>query len=328
MAGATAPRAADRGGRRAELDRLHAVPGDRAVRAAGQALVSVAKQAFVDGVSTALLTAACARRRRRRGRRPGAGAVPEPGAGPEPRPTCNRQPRLRRRFREPGPRALPAHRSGGLQWSVPRKSQADVENASSFRGERLSRPTGRGRQDRSSFVFTRHPDHSQDVARPPRARGRHTAPGLGTVVRRVAMSLAIACVVPATVFYVCFVVAGVWTAIVGALAWSYGAIGWRAITGRRTSGLLILTAIVMTLRTLIALVTGQHLPVLPPADHQRRRGRDDVPAVAGHRAAVRRPASPATRHPMDHALSVRPPGPAAVPEPHRAVGLGSASARR
>ena len=46
-----------------------------------------------------------------------------------------------------------------------------------------------------------------------------------------------------------------WTAIVGALAWSYGAIAWRALTGRRTSGLLILTAIVMTGRTVIALVT-------------------------------------------------------------------------
>ena len=37
-------------------------------------------------------------------------------------------------------------------------------------------------------------------------------------------------------FYGAFVVAGVWTAIAVALAWSYGAIAWRAVTGRRTSG--------------------------------------------------------------------------------------------
>ena len=39
-----------------------------------------------------------------------------------------------------------------------------------------------------------------------------------------------------------------------ALCWSYGAIAWRAVTGRRTSGLLVLTAIVLTGRTVIALV--------------------------------------------------------------------------
>ena len=45
-----------------------------------------------------------------------------------------------------------------------------------------------------------------------------------------------------------------WTAIIVALCWSYGAIAWRAVTGRRTSGLLVLTAIVLTGRTVIALV--------------------------------------------------------------------------
>ena len=52
-------------------------------------------------------------------------------------------------------------------------------------------------------------------------------PTLLTVVRRVSLSLLIAVVVPAVVFYVVFVLAGVWTAIAAALAWSYGAIAWR-----------------------------------------------------------------------------------------------------
>ena len=89
-----------------------------------------------------------------------------------------------------------------------------------------------------------------------------TPPQLGAVIRRVALSLLIACVVPAALFYGFFVVAGIWTAIVAALGWSYGAIAWRAVTRRRTSGLLLLSAILMTGRTAIALVT------------------DDLPAVA------------------------------------------------
>lgn len=77
-------------------------------------------------------------------------------------------------------------------------------------------------------------------------------PSLVAVVRRVSMSLLIAVVVPAVIFYAFFVTAGVWTAIAVALLWSYGAIAWRAITGRRTSGLLILTAVLLTARTALS----------------------------------------------------------------------------
>ena len=80
-------------------------------------------------------------------------------------------------------------------------------------------------------------------------------PHLGDVVRRVGTSLLIACAVPAAVFYATFRVLGVWPAIGAALAWSYGAIAWRSLTGRRPSGLLVLSAAVMTGRTLIALMT-------------------------------------------------------------------------
>ena len=73
------------------------------------------------------------------------------------------------------------------------------------------------------------------------------------MIRRVALSLTVACVVPAALFLACFEVFGVWPAILAALSWSYGAIAWRAVTGRRTSGLLVLTAVVLTGRTVIAL---------------------------------------------------------------------------
>jgi hypothetical protein len=79
-------------------------------------------------------------------------------------------------------------------------------------------------------------------------------PGLASVLRRLGLSLTIACLVPAGLFLSCFEAFGVWTAILVALTWSYGAIAWRAATGRRTSGLLVLTAIVLTGRTVVALV--------------------------------------------------------------------------
>src|SRR3954454_24791115 len=94
-------------------------------------------------------------------------------------------------------------------------------------------------------------DHPLDVD-----PGERHCPRLGAVVRRVALSLVIACVIPATLFYACFRLYGVWTAICVALIWSYGAIAWRALTGRRTSGLLLLTALLLTARTVISLAAG------------------------------------------------------------------------
>lgn len=78
-------------------------------------------------------------------------------------------------------------------------------------------------------------------------------PTLRQVFRRVLGSLTLACLVPAAVFYTCYLVWGIWPAIVAALVWSYGAIAVRRLTGRRTSGMLLLTAGVLTLRTVVAL---------------------------------------------------------------------------
>lgn len=135
--------------------------------------------------------------------------------------------------------------------------------------------------------------------------GAPTHPRLGSVIRRVSLSLLIACVVPATLFYVCFVVAGVWTAIVVALGWSYGAIGWRALTRRRTSGLLILTAILMTGRTVIALVTDSpFLYFLQPIISDGVVATTFLLSLATARPMVARLAG--DFYPMDHELSVRP----------------------
>jgi intracellular septation protein A len=78
-------------------------------------------------------------------------------------------------------------------------------------------------------------------------------PQLRSILRRVGLNLLVACVIPGIVFYTLFVAAGVWPAIVASLIWSYGAISVRALTGRRASGMLLLTAGVLTLRTIVAL---------------------------------------------------------------------------
>ncbi|MEO6510341.1 MAG: VC0807 family protein [Nocardioides sp.] len=80
------------------------------------------------------------------------------------------------------------------------------------------------------------------------------SPVLRAVVRRVAVSITIACAIPAAVFYSVMMLSDVWVAIGAALCWQYGALAWRAATGRRTSGLLVLAAAIMTGRTLVSFV--------------------------------------------------------------------------
>lgn len=130
-------------------------------------------------------------------------------------------------------------------------------------------------------------------------------PQLGAVIRRLARSLLIACVIPAALFYVCFRVADVWTAIVAALAWSYGAIAWGALNRRRTSGLLILTASVMTGRTVIAIATDStYIYFLQPIITDGLIATTFLLSLATARPMVARLAG--DFYPLDRELSVRP----------------------
>ena len=81
-------------------------------------------------------------------------------------------------------------------------------------------------------------------------------PRLRTVLGRIALSLLIARFIPAALYYVCLATFDVWAALVAALAWCYGANAWRLATRRRRSGLLMLTAAVLTARTGFAFATG------------------------------------------------------------------------
>lgn len=111
--------------------------------------------------------------------------------------------------------------------------------------------------------------------------------------------------IPGALFYVCFAVANVWTAIIAALGWSYAALAYRALTGRRTSGLLVLTAIVMTGRTIIAFATGStFLYFLQPVISDGVVGTTFLVSLATARPVVARLAG--DFYPMDHELSMRP----------------------
>ena len=138
----------------------------------------------------------------------------------------------------------------------------------------------------------------------PGAVTRH-CPRLSTIIRRVGLSLLIACVIPGTLFYVCFTVGGVWTAILAALGWCYGALAFRALTGRRTSGLLVLTAVLMTGRTVITLMTGStFFYFLQPVISDGVVGTTFLLSLATARPVVARLAG--DFYPMDHELSMRP----------------------
>lgn len=126
-----------------------------------------------------------------------------------------------------------------------------------------------------------------------------------TTLRRVGLNLLVAVVVPGALFFLCFTFAGVWVAILGALGWSYGAIAFRALTGRRTSGLLVLTALILTGRTVLAFATGStFLYFLQPVITDGVVGTTFLLSLATARPVVARLAG--DFYPMDGELAMRP----------------------
>lgn len=138
----------------------------------------------------------------------------------------------------------------------------------------------------------------------PGDQARH-GPSLMAVIRRVSLSLLIAVIVPAVIFYGVFVLAGVWTAIFAALVWSYGAIAWRAVTKRRTSGLLMLVAILLTGRTALSVVADSTwLYFLQPVISDGMVALLFLLSLASARPMVARLAG--DFYPMDRELAARP----------------------
>ncbi|HWS47500.1 MAG TPA: VC0807 family protein [Acidimicrobiia bacterium] len=87
---------------------------------------------------------------------------------------------------------------------------------------------------------------------------------LSVVGRRSLGSVIEATVVPAVLFYVFFVTVGPTSAMLAALAWSYGAVFRRLVTRRRISGVLVLAVVGLTVRTIIGLAAGTFVYFMQP----------------------------------------------------------------
>jgi hypothetical protein len=81
-------------------------------------------------------------------------------------------------------------------------------------------------------------------------------PHVAAIVKRLALSIVMANVIPSVLFYICMVAEGVWIALIAAMVWCYGAMAWRMSTKRRTSGLLIITMVGLTAKTAMAFASG------------------------------------------------------------------------
>jgi hypothetical protein len=94
----------------------------------------------------------------------------------------------------------------------------------------------------------------------------HERPRIGAIIRHLSLSVLTANVVPSVLFYLCMVLGNVWMALIAALVWCYGAMAWRLSTKRRTSGLLIITMVGLTAKTLMAFASGStYVYFLQPA---------------------------------------------------------------
>lgn len=130
-------------------------------------------------------------------------------------------------------------------------------------------------------------------------------PRLRTILRHLALSLLSANIVPGAIFYVCLVTMNVWAALIAALAWCYGAIGWRLATRRRMSALLVLTVVGLTARTLVTFASGDtFLYFLQPAINNAVIAAVSLLSLATARPVVARLA--ADFYPMDDDVAMRP----------------------
>ena len=81
-------------------------------------------------------------------------------------------------------------------------------------------------------------------------------PSLGAVIKHIAQAILVANVIPSVLFYICLSLGNLWLALTSALMWCYGAMAWRMTTGRAVSGLLVLTLIGLTGKTIFAFASG------------------------------------------------------------------------
>lgn len=81
-------------------------------------------------------------------------------------------------------------------------------------------------------------------------------PRLRSVARRGIPRVLEATIVPMVIFYVAFQLAGLGAALAGALLWTYGALARRLLLGERVTAILVLGAVGITVRTILAMASG------------------------------------------------------------------------
>jgi hypothetical protein len=110
----------------------------------------------------------------------------------------------------------------------------------------------------------RHSVSIATIPHRPAADAEH--PRIPAILKHLSLSLLVANVVPGALFYVCLRLGSMWIALIAALAWCYGVIGWRIATKRRTSGLMLLTVVGLAAKTMLAFASGStYIYFLQPA---------------------------------------------------------------
>jgi hypothetical protein len=81
-------------------------------------------------------------------------------------------------------------------------------------------------------------------------------PRLRTLARHAAPHVVEGTVIPLALFLLTLRFVGVWGAVLIGLGWTYAAVGRRLVMGQRVPGILLLTAVTLTARTAVAMVSG------------------------------------------------------------------------
>jgi hypothetical protein len=81
-------------------------------------------------------------------------------------------------------------------------------------------------------------------------------PRLRTLARYALPHVLEGTVVPLVLFLLTLRLVGVWGAVLIGLGWTYAAVARRLLTGRRVPGILVLGAVTLTARTVVAMISG------------------------------------------------------------------------
>lgn len=91
---------------------------------------------------------------------------------------------------------------------------------------------------------------------PSEPSGGFELPRLPALLRHALPRFVEGVIAPVAVFYAAFVVLGLNGALIAAVSWVYGGIGWRLLRGQPVPGMLLLAAVGVTVRAGLAAATG------------------------------------------------------------------------